>query len=498
MSFKINKDSAVRTAILSNIQSDDELRELEKSRPTKYFKREGSPGNYKYYYTEEEYKKAKGGAGEAKKAAIGEVRSFGDKKVKKIAEGKWVEVSAHGRTKSEHEEITANVMNSSAFSSTEKSEIREINKRLTSNLSDREYSDDEVEKVGGKVETLRDRAVKMAKELGDHELAEHLKTAPKSTLAARITAMKDEVAKKSELKKESSSGFDQKKFNDAIERRDTNALISEANKMSDEQLEKTFEHHYQMASHQQPGHVHIVNILGKIRDARKEKKLSKARETLGLSTTLEKGKALPVGTINKYGEQKMGDGTWKYVGKKPGGGDSEEDKKIAQETVKRSTNINTGEGKSEELQSLISQRKSLLESRKKVSSTPITGKDRLSYKRSMKSRQERIDRIDSEINKIDKKIGKIEYSADEARAAIKRGIPGLKASQAFSTAIRGWNTYSRGYDFENIDSGHIKLRQVSQADFDKAVQELEAAGFEIEKKNPPSKMLSGGFLPVST
>ena len=33
---------------------------IQKSAPHKYFKREGVPGNYKYYYTEEEYNKAKG------------------------------------------------------------------------------------------------------------------------------------------------------------------------------------------------------------------------------------------------------------------------------------------------------------------------------------------------------------------------------------------------------------------------------------------------------
>lgn len=33
---------------------------IQKSAPHKYFKREGTPGNYKYYYTEAEYKQAKG------------------------------------------------------------------------------------------------------------------------------------------------------------------------------------------------------------------------------------------------------------------------------------------------------------------------------------------------------------------------------------------------------------------------------------------------------
>lgn len=43
-----------------NIESAREILGLEKSRQTKYFKREGTPGNYKYYYTKEEYEQAKG------------------------------------------------------------------------------------------------------------------------------------------------------------------------------------------------------------------------------------------------------------------------------------------------------------------------------------------------------------------------------------------------------------------------------------------------------
>ena len=45
---------------------------------------------------------------------------------------------------------------------------------------------------------------------------------------------------------------------------------------------------------------------------------SRKRQAIGEkfdSDKLEKAKASPVGTINKHQEMKMGDGTWKYVGK---------------------------------------------------------------------------------------------------------------------------------------------------------------------------------------
>lgn len=45
--------------ILNNIEPDSTVDLLEKAMGHKYYKREGVPGNYKYYYTEAEYKEAK-------------------------------------------------------------------------------------------------------------------------------------------------------------------------------------------------------------------------------------------------------------------------------------------------------------------------------------------------------------------------------------------------------------------------------------------------------
>ena len=54
--------------ITKSIYEDHLDNVLSKARVTKYYKREGSPGNYKYYYTKDEYDKAKGGkTGEKKK-----------------------------------------------------------------------------------------------------------------------------------------------------------------------------------------------------------------------------------------------------------------------------------------------------------------------------------------------------------------------------------------------------------------------------------------------
>lgn len=70
--------SEVNSLKAANVVSDETLRkelvfyrkkdsDIEKAASHKYFKREGTTGNYKYYYTEAEYKQAKGG-GESKES----------------------------------------------------------------------------------------------------------------------------------------------------------------------------------------------------------------------------------------------------------------------------------------------------------------------------------------------------------------------------------------------------------------------------------------------
>lgn len=48
-----------KSNIMKGIGSDSTADLLEKAMGHKYFRREGSPGNYKYYYTKEQYNKAK-------------------------------------------------------------------------------------------------------------------------------------------------------------------------------------------------------------------------------------------------------------------------------------------------------------------------------------------------------------------------------------------------------------------------------------------------------
>lgn len=92
--------------ILNNISEDSTADLLEKSMGHKYFKREGTPGNYKYYYTEAEYKQAKGKKSEENKENKSpETIEKDGKKYKLQSNGKYLEVSDQHLTKADYERL---------------------------------------------------------------------------------------------------------------------------------------------------------------------------------------------------------------------------------------------------------------------------------------------------------------------------------------------------------------------------------------------------------
>lgn len=93
-----------KSDIMKGIGPDTTADLLEKSMGHKYFKREGTPGNYKYYYTEEEYNKAKGKKTEDKETNNPETIENDGKKYKLQPNGKYLEVSEQGMTKKQHED----------------------------------------------------------------------------------------------------------------------------------------------------------------------------------------------------------------------------------------------------------------------------------------------------------------------------------------------------------------------------------------------------------
>lgn len=116
----------------------------------KYFKREGTPGNYKYYYTEGEYKQAKGKGIEGK-GSFETIEKDG-KKYKLQSNGKYLEVSEQGMTKKEHLEMAEQhyeninkLLEADKVDEADKEQGRNvIHKTRASKLSSKEFTKEEL------------------------------------------------------------------------------------------------------------------------------------------------------------------------------------------------------------------------------------------------------------------------------------------------------------------------------------------------------------------
>lgn len=78
------------------------------------------------------------------------------------------------------------------------------------------------------------------------------------------------------------AGHDEKKLNAAIAAKNSQGVVDEAKKMSDEELDKRINHHYEMASAgHQGGHSHLMNLYSKVKEKRnsekKEDKVEKSK-----------------------------------------------------------------------------------------------------------------------------------------------------------------------------------------------------------------------------
>lgn len=81
------------------------------------------------------------------KAVVGEIRTWGNKKYKKQPNGKWVEVSeSHGMTKEEHQKKSDAQLKGKGLINRERLNIHIMHGEAASKLSDKEYSDEELNK----------------------------------------------------------------------------------------------------------------------------------------------------------------------------------------------------------------------------------------------------------------------------------------------------------------------------------------------------------------
>lgn len=146
-----------------------EPEELEKAMGHKYFKREGTPGNYKYYYTEAEYRAAKGKKPEDQSS---EVIEKDGKKYKLQSNGKYLEISEQGMTKKQHERDRDYFSKRAASEGRVNNKTSEENVRkhhtAASKLSDKEFTKEELEGVAKKGEGNKS-SDKNINELGNEE-----------------------------------------------------------------------------------------------------------------------------------------------------------------------------------------------------------------------------------------------------------------------------------------------------------------------------------------
>ncbi len=115
----------------------------------KYFKREGYPGNYKYYYTEAEYRAAKGKKTEGEGSS--EIIEKDGKRYKLQSNGKYLEVSEHGMTKKDFEREIIYYQKVEENMGNEISDRRKAQDEqdkyhsIASKLSDKEFTKEELE-----------------------------------------------------------------------------------------------------------------------------------------------------------------------------------------------------------------------------------------------------------------------------------------------------------------------------------------------------------------
>lgn len=143
--------------IMKGIGSDTTADLLEKAMGHKYYKREGSPGNYKYYYTEAGYNQAKGKKSDEKENRPTETIEKDGKRYKLQPNGKYLEVSEHGMTKKDFEGEIMYYQKVEENMGNEVSDRRSAQDKqnkyhsIASKLSDKEFTKEE---LGDKKEEL--------------------------------------------------------------------------------------------------------------------------------------------------------------------------------------------------------------------------------------------------------------------------------------------------------------------------------------------------------
>lgn len=187
-----------KSQIMQGIEQDSTADILEKGMSHKYYKREGTPGNYKYYYSEYEYKREKG-IPVSLKGELGEIREFEGKFYRKQAEGKWLEVSSDGLTKKEHQDSLKRAQDTERKYLEQESQAplmikQEIAKQtsIITKLSDVEIDIEKEENKKYSIFGYREHLIDYGTNNGDKDLVEYAKTASDKQIEQRMKSDKYE------------------------------------------------------------------------------------------------------------------------------------------------------------------------------------------------------------------------------------------------------------------------------------------------------------------
>jgi len=199
-----------------------------------------------------------------------------------------------------------------------------------------------------------------------------------------------------------------------------------------------------------------------------------------------KGKRAVVGEIREFGGkkyQKQSDKTWKPVKE----GEEKETGRVDmdEELPNNSENNIASKKLIEKFNELQRDRESW--QKRALSYPSFLNKKDPSYSMKKRSRDEAYRKVES----LDKKIDKIIYGESQVKSILNElEIP---ASKSFSTAIRGFNRFSNGFDLSNLNYGQIDVIGFSGT-FNKIKEKLKERGFEISSEKEPSKILAGGSI----
>jgi len=214
------------------------------------------------------------------------------------------------------------------------------------------------------------------------------------------------------------------------------------------------------------------------------------------STYIEKGKKAQIGEIRQWkdGKYQMTTNGWVYIkGTGPKLAKKAEEPEKKEETPKveeKGSSLNLVDQMRdkvrEEYNSAVISYNSALKRLKELNNKGVT-----LYSKEYSSKIILKDAY-REKEKAEANLDRAKYGSTVVKKVMKE--LGLKGIERTGTAIRGFSTLSKGYEFSEWDKSSISFAGVDQEQFDTLVKRLEEAGIKVSSKSNPSKSIGAGMV----